>query len=280
MTPIVVLLRSATARSQLATALREIIVTPTIAEAARVLEATEATETAPAPPVLVTELRDEAGVSLVEAVVALADRRSMRVVVSFAPTPTETRDVLHAVARGLRAQWVVRWPKDPAALVAAVERARTADRIPSPATEVLRVLAPLAVPDGVRPFLVFAAVTGDRALSVEAAAQALAISDRTLELRLAHAGFAAPHRILGWCRALYAAWYLDVRQWSPKHVALALQFGSVSALSHWLRRYGAPAPNTLRRLGGFAELVAQFSRALRSVTVPARPVTPSSRADG
>lgn len=209
--------------------------------------------------IVVADLRDANGASTLPALLAVQRRdASIPVVVMVSLTPAGTRDVADAMRAGLHAMLVIRGHERLERAVAEALR-RTRDLDAGPA--IIGAVAPV-VPAVGRSLVTFAAIHGMQPVTVREAAGALGISVRTLEERLGRAGMLPPKRLLGWCRALHAAWQLDVFGRTTKRVAADLQWSSVPALYKHLAGYGGMTPTAIRAEAGFAGMLREFSSLL------------------
>lgn len=100
-------------------------------------------------------------------------------------------------------------------------------------------------------------------------ADALRLPRRTLAHRLRRAGAPHPEALISWSRLFIAAELLMNERRSVDHAALALGFGSGSALRGMLQRYAEVTPQELRLKGGLRHLLARFlaSQAIALPTV-------------
>ncbi len=204
---------------------------------------------------MVAGLRDTTGASTLPVLLALRRRdESLPIIVSVPLTQGGMRDVSQAIATGLEVSWVI---EDAKSLAYVVARAVALRLISNPAGAILRGVLRSAPPE-VRGFLAISAIGALRPLNVQRAAHALGLAERTLERQLDQARLPSPHRILGWCRLLHAAWHFEVLDQRPKQVVHELCFSSVPALYRLFGRYAAPTPRALRAQGGFADLLRRF----------------------
>ena len=115
--------------------------------------------------------------------------------------------------------------------------------------------------------------------TVSGVAAGLGVHRRTLVNRLAQAGLPSPSAVISWCRLLLAARLLEDPGRSVESVALALDFGSGTALRSMLRRYTGLQPKAVRR-GGGAECVLRALRHQLEQRVAAQPPLDSWRERG
>lgn len=136
------------------------------------------------------------------------------------------------------------------------------------ASEVLPLVAPL-VPSDVLPIIACSLELAGRATSVETIARRLGVHRKTLVNRVAVAGLPTPSALIAWCRLLLAARLLEDPGRSVEQVALALDFGSGTALRNMLRRYTRLRPADIRACGGMRRVLELF---LQALSVKSRPI--------
>jgi AraC-like DNA-binding protein len=129
------------------------------------------------------------------------------------------------------------------------------------AEEVLQVLGRWATPESA-PILGYCLRHATEPLTVRAVADALSIDRSTLGHRLAAASLLAPRHLISWCRLLCAARWLEQPDRSVDQAALALRFGSGSALRNMFRRYTGMRPADVRARGGLACVLSLLVREL------------------
>jgi AraC-like DNA-binding protein len=130
------------------------------------------------------------------------------------------------------------------------------------ASEVLPMITPHVAPEVV-PIIACCLEMAGRATSVEAVARRLGVHRKTLVNRMSVAGLPTPSAVIAWCRLLLAARLLEDPGRSVEHVALALEFGSGTALRNMLRRYTRLRPADVRAGGGLPRVLHLFLQALR-----------------
>ena len=131
------------------------------------------------------------------------------------------------------------------------------------ASEVLPALA-AQLPAEVMPIITCCLEQAGHAVTVEAIARQLGVHRKTLVNRMAAAGLPPPSAVIAWCRLLLAARLLEDPGRSVEQVALALDFGSGTALRNMLRRYARLRPAEVRERGGLRCVLELFVQALRS----------------
>lgn len=204
---------------------------------------------------VVAELRDSSGASTFPDLLALQrERPSLPIVVVLSLTQADARVTLGVVRAGLRAVWVIRHFER---LDVAVAAALAADPALGPETAILQAVGPVVHPTAL-PFFVFGAAAAARPITVADAARVLGISSRALEMRLKRVGLSPPREVLACCRALHAAWRLDVLGQSSKQVTAGLGFPSPSALCKLVVRFAGVTPRQVRERGGFLLLLDEF----------------------
>ena len=208
---------------------------------------------------VVSELRDGVGSSVVPVLAELACRASAPAVLALASlTDPGAADVLALAATRTPVQLVLRGVDD----LAAAARAALSGRYDMEAAlPILERVGPL-VPRSLGGWFVLAAARASPWLKLARAATLLGVGRRTIEGRLARAAFPPAHRVIGWCAALRACWRLDVLGQRPKQVALALGFASHAALGNLLARYCGCSATALRDHGGFAGMRERFAAEL------------------
>lgn len=107
--------------------------------------------------------------------------------------------------------------------------------------------------------LIAAIVCGARRTRIRTLARACRIAPRTLQWRLARAGFPEARELLGWVLALHSVWRLEALEWPLKRVAAQAGFSSGESLCSYVHRHVGARPKTLCRDGGFWQLLAQFA---------------------
>ena len=115
--------------------------------------------------------------------------------------------------------------------------------------EVLAVLGPRLCPVPER-LVGHCLARARRPLTVGDLADGVAVHRRTLGNWTRCAGLPAPAALISWCRLLTAAYLLRDRGRSVEEVALALDFGSGTALRSMLRRYTGLRTGEVRTQGG------------------------------
>jgi AraC-like DNA-binding protein len=110
------------------------------------------------------------------------------------------------------------------------------------------------LPQRVREIIAYCLTHLEGNLSVGTIASGLRVSRRTLVRRLA--GVASPQATITWTRLLMAVSLMRRPDWSVQRTALALNFGSASALRTMLRRHAALTVGQLREHQGL-EAVAR-----------------------
>lgn len=210
---------------------------------------------------VVSELRDRVGADTIPALAALAARTGAPAILACAPIDDRAVDDVFALAVSAamaRAGLVLDGVDD---LAAAVRGALAGWYAPSAALPVLERIAEL-VPRELRAFLLLAAARSAPGFTVTRASMLLGMTRRTLERRLARAGFPRASRIIQWCTALRVGWRLDVLGQRPSDVRAALGFASRSAMSNVVRRHGGRPATALRVHGGFVAMRERFAAEL------------------
>ena len=100
---------------------------------------------------------------------------------------------------------------------------------------------------------------GTQPLSVSALARELGISRRTLLNWSSAAALPPPSALVSWCRLLHASRLVEMEGRTIESAALALGFGSGSALRNAFRRHLGLRPSEIRARGGYAYVIRQFS---------------------
>lgn len=251
--PLVAFSSSLPGRALLADALSGLATVQTFAHSEE-LVALEATDVV----ALVTGLRDAAGESMVPALASFNHHVPTIIVLDLAPG--DIRSVLQVVKLDLQeAIFVIHGFES---LESAVEQVVSGHGEYSAAPILLRAILPSLSPPA-RSFFVVAAVGAVQPITVHDVALLLRMGERTLERHLRVSKIPPPHRVLGWCRVLHAAWHLDVLGRTPKEVVDRLQFPSLPALCNLFRHYGVPTPAAVREQQGFPGLKARFMEELK-----------------
>jgi AraC-like DNA-binding protein len=206
--------------------------------------------------VVVADLHDADGAPTTSALLELQRRdATLPLIVAARLSPTAAGAIAQADRDGLQANWVIR---DAESIRAAVRCVLIHGVQVGPGAIVLRravsVLRPAA-----HSLVAFLAIGAARPNTVEAVANVFNMTPRTLERRFQTAGLPPPHRVLGWCRLLQAAWHLDALDRTPRWVKEELRFKSVPALYNLFRHYGAPTPAMVREHKGFSDLLQRFT---------------------
>ena len=205
---------------------------------------------------VITELRDRVGASVIPLLADVGARAESPVVVArVSLAGAAADDVMQLAAARAPARVSLRGV---ASLGDALTAALGGDREPSADLVILERIGPL-VPRAVRAFLVLCAVAPSPRLHVGQAATLLGMTPRTIESRLAQAALPPAYRIIGWCVALHAAWQLDVLGRRPKQVAANLGFQSAAAAANLLARYCHASPSSLRVHGSFQVQLQRFA---------------------
>lgn len=205
---------------------------------------------------VVTELRDAVGASVIPVLTDAVSRGELpAIVVRESLADAAAGDVVRLAGARVPARLSLRGVAPIAdALVAALGKQPDAGAD----LAILERVGPL-VPFRTRAFLLVCAASPSPRLHVERASMLLGVARRTLENRLAAAGMPPAHRIVGWCVALHAAWRLDVLGHRPKRVAADLGFSSSAAIANLLARYCGCSPTSLRVHGGFQVQLERFA---------------------
>jgi hypothetical protein len=204
---------------------------------------------------VVAELRDRVGTSVLPALVDAAARAESPALVARVSLADAADDVMQLAGARVPARVSLREVSpigDALTLALGGVHAPRADLV------ILERIGPL-VPRALRAFLVLCAVAPSPRLHVGRAAMLLGVTPRTIEIRLAQAALPPAYRIIGWCVALHAAWQLDVLGQRPKQVAANLGFKSVAAAANLLARYCKASPTSLRIHGGFQVQLERFA---------------------
>ncbi|HYV97982.1 MAG TPA: AraC family transcriptional regulator [Gemmatimonadaceae bacterium] len=91
---------------------------------------------------------------------------------------------------------------------------------------------------------------GEQPRSVIQLAASVGVPRKTLDRWIGNATSLTPRQLLGWCRLLAAALYLDSHATTVAAAADELRFASPSALRNLLQRYAGVTPTELRSRGG------------------------------
>lgn len=205
---------------------------------------------------VISELRDRVGASVIPALADVAARaESPAVVARVSLADGAADDVMQLAAARVPARVSLRGVST---LGEALTPALGGDRERRADLTILERIGPL-VPHAVRAFLVLCAVAPSPRLHVGRAATLLGVTPRTIESRLAQSALPPAYRIIAWCMALHAAWQLDVLGLRRKQVAANLGFASGAAMATLLSRYCGASPTSLRKHGGFQMQLERFA---------------------
>jgi hypothetical protein len=171
-----------------------------------------------------------------------------------------TIDALPAlIIPGMPSEFVV-CPVEP--LLPAVRRAIADDLPPSVGPVILRRLLPLA-PVSLRVFLSLAVLKATTGRGVDQLARWSRISPRTVERRLARAGWETAQVVLQTVRALDAVWLMSEHQWAARRIQRVREFAHSSSITRLMQRYlGDLTPAGVREGSGFDSALDFACRAL------------------
>lgn len=199
---------------------------------------------------LITELRDNHGVSVVDTVRQIRWQVPSIPVLLYAST---SRVDIQAIAGAIRAGAAAGLfrdyddgPMSLRALLAEVRGERTVDTISD--------IVGRCLPSDLQAFANYCARDATRAITVKGAATAIGVDRRTLLRRTQRMCSPPPHRILGWCRLLHVGAALDDGRRSAASIAADLDFPSHSALCNMVLRYSGYTTQRLRKAGAFRTL--------------------------
>jgi AraC-like DNA-binding protein len=122
---------------------------------------------------------------------------------------------------------------------------------------VARLLA-AGMPERFAPLLEYLLAHLDAPDAARGAAEALGLSQRALERRLARAGLPSPRVLQSWCRLLAAADRLCGDAVAVERIAHEVGFSSANALRNALQRHADTTPSAVRAAGGLDALVARL----------------------
>jgi hypothetical protein len=208
---------------------------------------------------VVADLRDAAGTSVLPALGAIHRRTPhLPLILHCVPTPAAQRDLPDFVAVARSLSLVFRGSEH---LGLELRRQLSPARVVGPGETLARHLVPV-VPVPFRAFVLVCAFKASPRLTVSTAARWSGGLRRTLERSLRRAGLPGAGVVLGSCIALHAAWWLDVQGWSTKQVAAEMGFSYASGILRVLEHHFGSSVKSLRREGGFQELLSRFETSL------------------
>jgi transcriptional regulator GlxA family with amidase domain len=158
-------------------------------------------------------------------------------------------------------EYVVR-PLEP--LGSAVRRLLDDAVRPTVARLLLQRMAPIA-PRALLPFLTLVALKGPTGRGVEQLARWAGVTLRTIERRLARAGWAPARVVVQSVRALDAVALMADHRWSARRVQRERRFAHASAVTRLTQQYAGVRPSMVREEGGVA---AALETVLRNITHP------------
>ena len=206
---------------------------------------------------------DESGTPVLPLIRRLRRGQSAIPIAVYAPLTPEAAVEVVALARAGIDEVILRGHDDlGVSLRALLSRAGSARA----ATEAYRVLSG-AVPSPATSILAYCLEHAQDSLTVGALADALGVHRKTLLNRLAAGALPPPSALISWCRLFIAARLLEDGRRTVEQVALALGFGSGTALRNMFRRYTGLRPAEIRRRGGLTCVATVFRG--RAVIPPA-----------
>lgn len=120
------------------------------------------------------------------------------------------------------------------------------------------------IPDHIAPMIEHLLVEASTATSVGSAASAFGINRKTLVNQFAAARLPPPSIMISWSRLLLATRLLEDAGRSVEQVAVAMGFGSGTALRNMLKRYVGLRPAAVRANGGMRHVLECLRRELAS----------------
>ena len=212
---------------------------------------------------VVAGVEDERGASLAPTVAALAAEAPAVPVVVHAPmNGAALRKLLAVLTPGLRMACAVQ-PHE--RLEPVVRRVLSPDYRPPAGPVLLQHFVPLA-PTRLRVFVALAAVAPPARRGVAAVAAWAGVSTRTIERRLARAGWPPARTVVQSFAALDAVWLMAEYGWSARRVQQVRRLPHESSVTRLLSRYCGSRPATLREDGGFSAALEHVTRALTTAT--------------
>lgn len=209
---------------------------------------------------LLVEPWDAAGADVAPVVLSLRHEFPSLPIIAYCPLSAEAMHEVLLLTKAGVDDVLVREYEDPGTLLRGVLASARGRRT---ASEVLPTVAPHVMPE-VLPIIACCLEHAGRPTSVADIARELGVHRKTLVNRMSVAGLPTPSAVIAWCRLLLAARLLEDPGRSVEHVALALEFGSGTALRNMLRRYTRLRPADVRAGGGLQSVLRLFIQALRA----------------
>lgn len=188
---------------------------------------------------LLTALRDDRGDPIARAIPVLSVRAPRVPVLLYDQITRATVGLLSAtLVPGLRMDCVVR-PFEPLAPIVRQMLAATLPPVVAP-TLIQRLVA--VAPSPLGPFVAIAALKAPSRRGLDQLARWTGVTPRTVERRLARAGWAQVHVLLQASRALDVLWLMTQYGWSVKRVQRARGLSFASAITRLTQRYAGVTP--------------------------------------
>lgn len=135
-------------------------------------------------------------------------------------------------------------------------------RLACASAQIVSALRAIVQPAGI-PLFRYCLDYPNRAISVEAVADALGVHRKTLVNRCTHAGLPAPSAVIAWARLLLTSYFLGNPHRTVESIAMQLDYPSATALRNMLKRYTGLRPQDVRARGGVAAVLSSLAEALR-----------------
>jgi AraC-like DNA-binding protein len=212
------------------------------------------------PDVVIVELRSAPDAALTAVVRTLTERfPSTAVIVSAALCASHVRELVALSRLGIADCILGSDDESPRQLFSLMTRATLRSRMSVVSSALSDDMPPM-----IRRMVAYTLGHADDQLSVAQVAHGLGVDRRTLYNHCRTGGAPSPHAVVGWCRLLAAALYLDDPGRDVDQIARALAFPSGSALRNQLRRYTGLTTSELRRAGALQTVLNGLRDALRS----------------
>jgi hypothetical protein len=199
--------------------------------------------------IVVVELRDVSGESVLPIIGALAARAPRTQVIIFDDVVGRpAAEVLLAILLAHPGTDYVVRRFEP--LGSAVRRRLAVRDVPETVTALLLPqIEPVTLPP-LRPFMTLAMLKGPLGRSAERIARWSGVTLRTIERRLERAGWGPPHVVVQSVRALDVVMLMAEHRWSARRVMRVRGYAHESAISRLVHSYAGVGPGTVRESGG------------------------------
>lgn len=203
---------------------------------------------------VICECRDSFGLPLGPSLASESTGSNVPTLVFLRPTPADVSFFSHLVLSGVPALARVTGQADIGDVVRSVIKNHWSPEANAPIIRQIakRFAGPLEV------ILALAIIAGSRRLGVGEFAQLARVSERTLQRRLAIAGFPPVSRLLSQATTLHSAWRLEMRGDRIKEVVAASGFLTREAFTSFIGRHASCTVSALSRQGAFLHMLDAF----------------------